>query len=55
MDEYIDLIRDLGPDGYDPIKIQSLPSDRLAELSFLLGGVGDGEPACTYKEFESYR
>jgi len=42
MDDIMSMVDDWGPDHPDPIKVQSLPSDRLAELSFLIGGV-DGE------------
>jgi hypothetical protein len=37
------MVDDWGPDHPDPIKVRSLPNDRLAELSFLIGGVGDGK------------
>jgi hypothetical protein len=37
------MVDDWGPDFPDPIKVQLLPSDRLAQLSFLIGGVGDGD------------
>ena len=43
MDEIMSMVDDWGPDHPDPIKIQFLPNDRLGDLSFLIGGVGDGE------------
>jgi hypothetical protein len=43
MDDIMSMVDNWGPDHPDPIKVQSLPSDRLSDLSFLIGGVGDGK------------
>lgn len=42
MDDIMSMVDGWGPDFPDPIKLATLPSDRLSQLSLLIGGVGDG-------------
>ena len=42
MDKIIDLVDGWGPIHPDPLYINRMSPERLSNISFMLGGIGDG-------------
>lgn len=47
MDKGFSMLKELGDDSAEPMNLRSMPLDRLSNISFLYGGVGDARYATT--------